>query len=85
MGIIDSTYYRLSCAKCEMSETIGAHEKGSSFGSSGWQELSSSEFFNVVNSNERPSSSPEVDSASCKSCGESAKVENHMWSKPKGW
>jgi len=67
MGIIDKNSVTLYCPSCGQSETLTAVEKGSVYGSSGWNDFNKSEHFIVV-SEENGIAGPHVESAKCKKC-----------------
>ena len=85
MGIIDSTYYRLTCENCGTAETLASHQRGSSWSPGEWGQLGAAKFFDTEIDPGNKGSGPDVVSATCKKCNAEAKIENHMYSKPAGW
>jgi hypothetical protein len=67
MGIIDKTTVKLRCPSCDQSETLTAIEKGSVYGSSGWNDFNESTYFNVSSIDEGIGG-PQIVSARCKKC-----------------
>lgn len=75
MGVIDKKTVTLSCPSCGQTETLTAVEKGSVYGSSGWNDFNESVQFIVV-SEEDGISGPNIVSAKCKKCSCDAVYEN---------
>ena len=67
MGIIDKKTVILRCPSCGQTETLAAVEKGSVYGSSGWNDFNKSAHFNVI-SREKGIGGPQLESAKCKKC-----------------
>ena len=75
MGIIDKNTVTLRCPSCGKSETLTAVEKGSGYGSSGWNDFNEATFFNVT-SEDGGMSGPHIVSAKCKKCDCNAEFQN---------
>ena len=67
MGVIDKNTVTLRCPSCNQTETLTAVEKGSVYGSSGWNDFNKSTHFNVV-SEDSGIGGPRIVSAKCKKC-----------------
>ena len=67
MGIIDKNTVTLRCPSCDQSETLTAVEKGSVYGSSGWNDFNESTYFKV-SSEDDGIGGPHIVSAKCKKC-----------------
>lgn len=74
MGIIDSKTITLNCKHCGTDENQKVVEHGSNYGSSGWGDLGPYKLFNVTV--KKTNFGPEVESATCKSCGSVADITN---------
>ena len=72
MGVIDTVTANVSCPKCNIHEKQLAHEKGSVWGSDGWNSFDEFKNFDVVISSDQYG--PSVTSATCKQCGGTATV-----------
>ncbi len=68
MGIIDKNTVTLRCPECDQTETPTAVEKGSVYGSSGWNDFNESTYF-IVSSEDDAVGGPHIVSARCKKCG----------------
>ncbi len=75
MGIIDSTIHALRCHNCDIEEETKISEKGSNWGSSGWQEGPDFENFHPDWA-DGGKVEPRLLSATCKRCGAQAFVES---------
>lgn len=75
MGTIDKNTVTLHCPVCGTSETLTAVEKGSVYGSSGWNDFNRSTYFDV-SSEDGGMAGPHITSATCKKCNCNAVVEN---------
>ena len=67
MGFIDKNTVTLHCPSCDQSETLTAIEKGSVYGSSGWNDFNESAYFDVI-SKDDGIGGPHIVSAKCKKC-----------------
>lgn len=75
MGIIDSTIHALRCDNCGIEEEKKTLEKGSNWGSSGWQEGPDFEHF-YTDWSGGGKVEPRLRTATCKRCGVEAFVES---------
>lgn len=73
MGIIDSNKFSVECPSCAQQESAAVHQKGSAYGSSGWQSGSDLKCFEVQWTHDQ-ASGPIIISATCKTCGIAAEV-----------
>ena len=73
MGTIDKNIVTLCCSSCGKSEILTAVEKGSVYGSSGWNDFNEAAYFNVT-SEGGGMSEPHVVSAKCKKCNHNADI-----------
>jgi len=72
MGIIDTTHYRVTCAKCTAQDHPKALQYGSAYSAGHWSSPTSDLFklqFSVTNEGEDV-----IVSATCNSCGNQAEV-----------
>ena len=67
MGVIDKNTVTLRCPSCGQTETLTAVEKGSVYGSSGWNDFNKSDHF-IIESEENSIAGPHIVSAKCKKC-----------------
>jgi len=75
MGVNDKTVYKLTCPKCDTSETSSVLDKGSGWGGSSWQDEASFSNFKTEWSG-GGSQEPKLILAVCNVCGGSATVES---------
>jgi len=67
MGVIDKNTVMLLCPSCGQSETLTAIEKGSVYGSAGWNDFKESTYFDVISKLDG-TLGPHIVSAKCKKC-----------------
>lgn len=82
MGIIDSAWYRFKCPQCGTTETVVAHDYGSSFGGSRWQTLGAPPSFEIVSTG-GGREEPEVTAARCKTCEVAALFDSGYGTSPR--
>lgn len=74
MGILDSNRFFVHCPECGHSEIVAVHEKGSSYGSSGWGAPPEMEQFAATWDSEG-FIGPRIVKAVCRNCKCEATVE----------
>lgn len=72
MGIIDTMNWKLTCPKCNATDTVSARQKGSMWSPGPWSDISGSALFDIES---KPGvDGPELESASCRTCKVPAQV-----------
>lgn len=75
MGTLDSAWIRLSCKKCGITEDKRYSDKGSMWSGSCWNDIPAFEDFDIE-STPGGKQEPEIISAKCAACGETADKEH---------
>lgn len=75
MGIIDMRTYKLTCAKCEATQSSTVVQKGSVWGGASWGAAATFSNFNTTWS-DSGADEPQLQSAFCKECDIPASVES---------
>jgi len=65
--MIDKNTVMLRCPSCDQFETLTAVEKGSVYGSAGWNDFTESTYFDI-SSKDAGIGGPHIVSAKCKKC-----------------
>jgi len=85
MGTIDKKWFKLSCEKCDVTETSSALDKGSNWSGSFWNYPDRFENFDI-NVSGGDKTEPEIVLAICKACKGNAVVDPaYGHNKPDGY